>query len=97
MVDSKNKISLFVKNFTLGFIVYGLITPAINKEIRLLSSNLILVRELLVKLPFAIESKISELVLANLQMEQLADFMESFQKNTHIKRQTAKNFDRGVF
>lgn len=93
---AKNTIRWFVKNFTLGFIVYGIITPAINKEMKGFSNNLILARELLIKLPFSTESKISKLVLANLQMEQLISFMELLQKRTAANKQ-ANNFYRGVF
>ena len=96
MVNEKF-ISLF-KNFTLGFIIFGLITPAINKKMCVFSNNLILVRELLEKIPFSIECKISELVMENLQVEHLRSLVEVFSKkaNANIEIQASKSY-RGAF
>lgn len=91
---NKKLISLF-KNFTLGFIIYGLITPAINKELKFFSNNLILIRELLFKLPFTVESEISKLISTTLQIEYLTTMLELSLKSTN--KQITKNFDRGVF
>lgn len=105
MKKALNLAVLFVGNFTLGFIPYWLITPNINRGIKHLSANLVLARELLIKMPFIAETKIMKLALINMQMDYLISVLGLLPKNPHTKqqihtkqqfRETYKGVPRGV-
>ena len=92
-------IVLFVGNFTLGFIPYWLISPTINKGIEHFSTNLVLARELLIKMPLIAERTILELALINVETDHLISLLGLSQKNNSKYRfkDSYKAEYRGVF
>ncbi len=51
-----------VRNFTWGFMLYGIITPAFNKKMKHLSDNLVLVREILIEAPITIGNEAEKMI-----------------------------------
>lgn len=89
---------LFIGNFMLGFIPYGLVTPALNKEMRDFADNLVFARELLIKLPFAVECKILRLAIASMQTERLISLVGIFPESAAADTKTlSKKIYRGTF